>query len=1370
VAAAVKTWQRTLVDLGGRNTLLWYRDLPSGTLDLTTAHPGGVSKLLAGHRTRLSELVREPVALAEARRRARSIRAKALELKEERGIAAGFLAIGMATWSVPRAARPPAAPVLLRPCVLRAVGAAQDDFEIDLGPEVELNPVLREYLRSEQGIEVDGEALADLADVGNAFDPYPTYAALGQECARVPDFGIAPRLVLGTFSYAKLPMVADLALQGSSLADHDVIAALAGDEQALAAVRLRLPDPEPDPDPEHEHLVLDADSSQQAVIEAVRAGAHLVVKGPPGTGKSQTIANLISTLAAEGKSVLFVAEKRAAIDAVVNRLDHLGLGDLVLDAYDGPTNKRATAQQFSRTLDAALSLDQAGPDDTIATLRERRARLQRHVEALHRTREPWAVTAHQVQQALVQLGSRRPAPLSHVRLTSTDLAQLSRTRITELARRLRDAVGLGAWTRDDDDPWFGARILTQEDALRALDITSRRGTDGLGALGAQLNQILAESRVPEANSVDDWSSAFTTMSRVKQTLEVFRPEVFDTPLDDFIAATGSRDWRQTRGVDMGGLDRWRVRRQTRRLLRPGRPPANLHAELVAASEQRQSWFALVGGGGRPEISPRLEEGLAVLSGLEEDLAWLDARLRPGRDGLRLAALPLGELRARLADLASRPERISVLPQVTAILDELRSVGLGDLVEDLARRGIGTDQVIPEVDHVWWASLAKEITVRDPAYGAHDGAGLRRDVEEFAAADRAHLDATVERVRAAVARNVREVLADNPLQEALVRAEGGKSRRHKALRDLMPQASAALTAIKPCWAMSPLVVASTLPPGKWFDVVVFDEASQVQPAQAISAISRARQVVVAGDERQLPPTNFFTVVSDDEGAATVTPAEDVLTDGFESVLDVLAAALPTRDLTWHYRSRDERLIAFANSQLYDGRLTTFPGTAIDSAVVFEPVDGQAVVQAGVDTIETTDGEVARVVELVLEHARTRPGESLGVIALGIKHADRLDEAITEALRDVPELSSFFADDRDERFFVKNLERVQGDERDAIILSIGYGKTPHGRVLHRFGPLNIEGGERRINVAITRARSRMTVVSALRAADLDPSRLKARGAIMLRDFLAYAEAGGGRGDEDTLFANAPTTNDPLRSDLAARLRREGLTVHEDFGTAHHRIDLVVEDPYHRSRGLLAVETDGLRYAALHSTRDRDRLRPDQLKRLGWLHERVWTTDLFRDPAREIARIVTLVKAIQPRPPSPDDVAPDGTVGPGEAPGVGGTTDTTGAVATVPAPGAARTASGEESRGDDSGRSAGAEGAQQTTGKGKQPASKRKRRRVFRKGTGAAAESNDGEAAAAPSEPGKSLGRSSDELDLGWSERPSGSGLGDTWLKEQRPPHYE
>ena len=403
--------------------------------------------------------------------------------------------------------------------------------------------------------------------------------------------------------------------------------------------------------------------------------------------------------------------------------------------------------------------------------------------------------------------------------------------------------------------------------------------------------------------------------------------------------------------------------------------------------------------------------------------------------------------------------------------------------------------------------------------------------------------------------------------------------------------------------------------QYFDVVLFDEASQVLPEDAVPALLRASTAVVAGDQNQLPPTTFFDLSGDDEDEAESASA----VEGFESLLDQMIGLIEKPwSLDWHYRSLDESLIAFSNRHIYGDRLITFPGAGGPPAlshvlVSFIPdQDGQE---------ESSSVEVRRVVELVLKHAAERPSETLGVIAMGIKHARRVEAAVDHALLLRPDLEAFFAEDKNERFFVKNLERVQGDERDAIILTIGYGKDRSGRLLYRFGPLNVKGGERRLNVAITRARRQMTIVSSFDHRDMDPDRTKARGADLLRLYLEYAASRGKLlGDQGQMAF----PDNSFEADVQNALRSKGIELIPQYGVSKYRIDFVAKHPKRPGRLVLAVECDGASYHSAYTARDRDRLRQQHLEALGWRFHRIWSTEWFMRRDQEIDRAVAAYQA--------------------------------------------------------------------------------------------------------------------------------------------------
>jgi superfamily I DNA and/or RNA helicase/very-short-patch-repair endonuclease len=444
-----------------------------------------------------------------------------------------------------------------------------------------------------------------------------------------------------------------------------------------------------------------------------------------------------------------------------------------------------------------------------------------------------------------------------------------------------------------------------------------------------------------------------------------------------------------------------------------------------------------------------------------------------------------------------------------------------------------------------------------------------------------------------------------------------------------RASDAVLALKPCFMMSPQAIAQYLAPGVFdFDLVVMDEASQIKPEDAMGAVARGRQLVVVGDPKQLGPTTFFERqafdTDEDEpevgpGVST-PPAGPTEVDRSESILVASAARFPTRMLRWHYRSAHPKLIAFSNTKFYDGQLIVFPtprDRVATDGVFFTRV--QDAVYSG----QKNETEAAAVVEAVRRHARERPERSLLVATLNFKQADLVDELLDRAEKEDENLEAFrkrWAETL-EPLDVKNLENVQGDERDAIIVSLTYGYDELNRFHRRFGPINMVGGERRLNVLFTRAKHRVDVFCSFAPQDIGAGPTSPLGVKILQDYLRYASDG----DWVTGDPSAREPDSEFEVAVAATLSRLGMQVHTQVGVHGYFIDLAVVDPRAPGTYLLGIECDGATYHSGRTARDRDRLRQKTLERFGWNIHRVWSTDWFRDPTREASRVAAKVRKL-------------------------------------------------------------------------------------------------------------------------------------------------
>lgn len=1241
VEEAVDAWCGRLLELGGESALADITQLGAASIDLTAAHPSGIAQLFAGRQTLLSNLVREAAALASARRRARTVLARADELAQRFGVAPTYLAIGIASWTSiePRSAdaadprpdvpqdgevvtdgdvepvtpgrddeAPPAvtrrtvrAPILLRP--VRLTPHSDSDVDVVLEPSVEVNPVLVRALRA-AGSTLDTAELARETLTEYGFAPRSALRRLREEGeGALTGFRYAEHLVLGPFVHPGQVLVEDLEGRRRELAEHDVVAALAGDPEAASAVRRPLPPVvAADRDPAQERGVGDLDPSQQHAVDVVASGAHLFVDAPPGADVAATLAAIVADAAASGRHVLYVSGTRRAGQGLREATATAGLEGLLLDlSADSRWRAGAGARLGSGAAQGAPAVDEDVVRRRRGELMEVRARLSSYMSALHTPRPAWGVSAYDALQSLAALTAPDASPRTKVRLDAVTVRALSGDERGSVAATLTRAAELGAFAlRPEDTPWFGAALTEPAQAQSVVDVVRRLGSRSLPELRRRIADIAGETGLQPADRLRSWADQLALLEGVRSALDVFLPQVFEAPIDDLVAATANREWRAANRVEMSSLTRRRLRHDARELVRPGRGFADLHRALVDVQAQRAAWRRH-GAAGEP---PRVPEGLwdaeeeyrAVLA----DLATLEPVLASTPGGGDLTGGLITDLEDRMNRLADGAGALRELPERTRILDRLRRRGLGALLADLAERDVPAQDVAAELDLAWWSSVFEQMLAADSALAGYDGEALGALADRLRELDVAQLGTLPGPILRAVADRRRSTLVASPPEvKALVRDLIGE--RVRDVRGAVASLGPIGGILRPCWMVAPMQVPQLLEAWQVVDLVVLDAAQHLPVEQAVSAISRAAQVVVVGDSRR--------TALNAEGAP-------------QGVVDALAGVLPTVTLNADRVVREPALMAFLGEHGYADVIRPVPTPQTRSSLRLEVVDGFGMPVQGSGVVESVQAEVERVVDLVIEHALTRPGESLVVLTVSLRHADRVREAVRAAVADSPAVADFFAGDRPEPFAVLELDSAAGVRRDAVLLSLGLGKTPHGRVMHRFGRVSDPDGAGLLIDAIDACRRRLTVVSCFAPGELDRWRLRTPGPLLLVDLLEAAEAGG------ALAGSVPGEGqaDQLLVDLAGRLRQRGLSVVPRYGVPGGvRIPLALGHPDHPDEMLLAVLTDDAEYAAQPSVRIRDRHEVQRLVDRGWGVHMAFSTAVFLDPQAEVENVLASVRRV-------------------------------------------------------------------------------------------------------------------------------------------------
>lgn len=1344
----VDAWQRKLLDLTKRNPLL---NVKSSALKLFCPDLGELEDKLAagdafgfmaaedtglGDPTRsaesfllatgddmhrdyaLQQLSNKKLIVNDTKKR---MEAKLVELLrkakndlEEGGSNTLYISIGMLRWKeTPESDKSYRAPLILLPVRLERRSAQAPVYMRQLPDEEPLfNLTLIEMLQTDYDINLD-QLRSALPEDQSGVDVEGIWTIVREAIKEQKGFIVVPEIVLGSFSFAKYLMWKDLRdrtylLKKSPFVEHLIDRPSDAYHQESSFISKDEVDNKIRPT--EFFAPLNCDASQTVAVAASAVAQDFVLEGPPGTGKSETIANIISHNLAIGRKVLFVAEKMAALQVVFRRMEKVGLSHLCLELHSNKANKKSVLDQLGDAWSKRETASQSEWEKRAQELETVRHHLNRYVEELHRQHKI-GFSAREAMARVVRYQDQHPVRLDWPQDLNQAPIQL-KSEVDQLVETAKE-LGIAFEQVADLDPnnfkaikqtdWSNQwRTVTVELAnkitvsAKQADTVAQKLLDtlGLACETVTLTQLRALATLPElceiaargnvdfalnsggAGKVASLEQAARLQAQLLEAVQAFGHGLKWTMLKEFEWET----WIQRRD-EANGLFGLIKRSSIRKAMRlKGLQKIKDLSILEKALEARSLLDSL-------DLASQPIVGTEAWVGVETDPRRIEASLSEGTQALKLfnnlvAVFPdpttvAPALRRHLVEgrdfLTGGSQLITQAHQVAQANKVLEG-----LINDAAaqRIEIGSDYTLQDISidfavvadnsqklNRWCRWLALKETAEIKRIGLLSDALesrsiLAQDVEDnlltalcfwlapilidssetlvqFAGASH---EATIEKFKeldAMVASTAAEYIvaktagkvpdrtgANTPPEYGVLARELQKKTRHKPVRALVTEMGASLTDLKPCFMMSPLSVAQFLPADfALFDLVVFDEASQITTWDAVGAIARGKNVIVVGDPKQMPPSNNFGRVDLDESDE----------GDLESILDqALAARLPHLRLTGHYRSRHETLIAFSNSHYYLNQLMTFPSAETKlSAVTLHRVDGVYAKGRGQTNAIEAQAVVGEVVRRLKRILAGNPKKSIGIVTINSQQQRMIEDLMDEARRNHPELEVFFtATDDYDPIFVKNLESVQGDERDIIVLSLTYGPTEQGgkTMSMNFGPLNKQGGERRLNVAVTRATSEVLVFASFDSTMVDLSRTQATAVEHLKNYLEFAERGPIALAE---FSSAAYGIDQFDSDfehaVALSLREKGWKVQTQVGVSKFRVDLGIIHPDYPGEYLAGVECDGATYHGSPSARDRDRVRQVILENLGWRIVRLWSTDYFQDPEYALATVHERLEAI-------------------------------------------------------------------------------------------------------------------------------------------------